>query len=143
MRVCLAIGTSRGVYYVPYVIRSNIAPPLPSHCDGARCSKHGALAAFLLTLYAECACCNLTTPSTIPMVGYPLPGVEMRGHPIIRDHHFLGKVVLQTTDTCTYDISLSGRTFKFWVGLQCFSKMVVLQANMEYWLSIIPACRRA
>jgi hypothetical protein len=27
----------------------------------------------------------------------------------------------------------------FWVGLPCFSTMVVLQATMEYWLSITPA----
>jgi hypothetical protein len=26
----------------------------------------------------------------------------------------------------------------FWAGLPCFSKMIVLQATMEYWLSITP-----
>jgi hypothetical protein len=28
---------------------------------------------------------------------------------------------------------------KFWVGLPCFSKKVVLQTTMEYWSSITPA----
>jgi hypothetical protein len=75
-----------------------------------------------------------------------LPGVEIRGCPIVRDHHFSGKDDNVFTDGSPSDDLI----FALIIGLyeegpqrferdyHVFSKMVVLQATMEYRLSITP-----
>jgi hypothetical protein len=68
------------------------------------------------------------------------PGVEIRGRPVVRDHHFLGKDDHVLADGSPSDDQIFALiVVKFWAGLPCYSKMVVLQATMEYWLSITPA----
>jgi hypothetical protein len=72
-------------------------------------------------------------------------GVEMRGRPIVRDHYFLGKDDNVLTDSSPSDDLIFALIIVLYEEGQltfgwnlCFQKMVVLQATMEYWLSITP-----
>jgi hypothetical protein len=63
------------------------------------------------------------------------PGVEIRGRPVVRDHHLLGKDDHVLTDGSPSDDLIFVLIIVLYeeepLGLPCFSKIVVLQATMN------------